>query len=59
MAPAGLGVVNDAIATYFRDAALAASFVARWCRQRSTEAKLDFGHFRNLANKNNGIYIRA
>ena len=47
MAPAGLGVVNDAIATYFRDAALAASFVARWCRQRSTEAKLDFGHFRN------------
>jgi hypothetical protein len=25
------GVVNDAIAVYFRDAALAAAFAARWC----------------------------
>ncbi len=33
--PAGLrGVVNDAVAIYFWDAALAAAFVARWCRQR-------------------------
>src|SRR5689334_6396015 len=36
--PAGLrGVVNDAVAIYFRDAALAAGFVARWCRQRLPE----------------------
>jgi hypothetical protein len=36
--PAGLrGVVNDAVAIYFRDAALAAGFVARWCRQRAPE----------------------
>src|SRR5947209_7518329 len=25
------GVVNDAVAVYLRDAALAAAFVARWC----------------------------
>jgi hypothetical protein len=32
IAPAGTrGVVNDAIAVYFRDATLAAAFVARWC----------------------------
>ena len=36
--PAGLrGVVNDAVAVYFRDAALAAGFVARWCRQNLPE----------------------
>jgi hypothetical protein len=30
--PAGLqGVVNDAVAIYFPDAALAAAFVSRWC----------------------------
>ena len=29
--PAGRCVVNDAIAVYFRDAALAAAFAARWC----------------------------
>jgi len=30
--PAGtLGIVNDAFAVYFRDATLAAAFVARWC----------------------------
>jgi len=33
MTPSGLrGVVNAAIAVYFPDAALAAGFVARWCR---------------------------
>lgn len=32
MTPAGLrGVVNDAVAIYFRNAALAAAFVSRWC----------------------------
>lgn len=36
--PAGLhGVANDAVAIYFRDAALAAAFVARWCQQRLPE----------------------
>jgi hypothetical protein len=34
--PAGMrGVVNDAIAIYFRDAALAAAFGARWCAPAS------------------------
>ena len=33
MTPSGLrSVVNDAVAVYFADAALAAAFVARWCR---------------------------
>ena len=33
MTPSGLrGIVNDAIAVYFRDATLAGAFVARWCR---------------------------
>jgi hypothetical protein len=32
MTPAGLrGVINDAVAIYFLDAALAAAFVSRWC----------------------------
>ena len=32
MAPAGSrGVVNDALAIYFLDPALANAFVARWC----------------------------
>jgi hypothetical protein len=32
MTPAGLhGVVNDAVAIYFLDTALANAFVARWC----------------------------
>ena len=36
--PAGMrGVINDAVAIYFRDAAVAAAFVARWCRQRLPE----------------------
>jgi hypothetical protein len=31
--PSGLrGVLNDAIAIYFSDAAIASAFVARWCR---------------------------
>jgi hypothetical protein len=38
MTPAGLrGVVNDAIAVYFGDAALAGAFVARWCRGGKAE----------------------
>jgi hypothetical protein len=33
MTPSGLrGVLNDAVAVYFRDATLAGGFVARWCR---------------------------
>ena len=32
MTPAGLrGIVNDALAIYFLDAAVASAFVARWC----------------------------
>jgi hypothetical protein len=32
MTPAGLrGVINDAVAIYFLDAAMAAAFVSRWC----------------------------
>jgi len=31
------GVVNHSIAIYFRDVALAAGFVARWCRQHLPE----------------------
>jgi hypothetical protein len=39
MTPSGLkGVVNDAIAVYFRDAALAGAFVARWCRTGAVES---------------------
>ena len=41
MTPSGLrGVVNDAVAVYFRDAALAGGFVARWCRA-DTVASVD------------------
>src|SRR4051812_20841759 len=38
--PSGLrGVVNDAVAVYFADPALATAFVARWCRgQKLPEA---------------------
>ena len=37
--PSGLrGFVNDAIAVYFCDAALAGAFVARWCRHTTAEA---------------------
>jgi len=33
MTPSGLrGVINDAVAVYFRDATLAGAFVVRWCR---------------------------
>ena len=39
MTPSGLrGVLNDAIAVYFSDAALAGAFVARWCRASRIEA---------------------
>src|SRR5262249_35051364 len=36
--PSGLrGVVNDAVAVYFCDAAMAGAFVARWCRPARAE----------------------
>jgi hypothetical protein len=39
MTPSGLrGVLNDAVAVYFCDAALAGAFVARWCRGGKIEA---------------------
>jgi len=39
MTPSGLrGVLNDAVAVYFCDAALASAFVARWCRSATIEA---------------------
>jgi hypothetical protein len=38
MTPAGLrGVINDAVAIYFLDAALAAAFVSRWCAGSKVE----------------------
>jgi hypothetical protein len=38
MTPSGLrGVLNDAVAVYFRDAVLAGAFVARWCRGHQVE----------------------
>src|SRR5438094_738386 len=39
MTPSGLrGVLNDAVAVYFRDPMLAGAFVARWCRGYEIEA---------------------
>jgi hypothetical protein len=38
MTPTGLrGIVNDEIAVYFCDAALAGAFAARWCRSGPPE----------------------
>lgn len=38
MTPACMrGVINDAVAVYFRDATLAAAFVARWCAPATRE----------------------
>jgi hypothetical protein len=38
MTPGGLrGVVNDAVAIYFLDAASAAAFVSRWCAGATVE----------------------
>ena len=38
MTPSGLrGVLNDAVAIYFHDPALASAFVARWCRGYRTQ----------------------
>jgi len=38
MTPAGVqGVVNDATAVYFLDAAIAAAFVGRWCATSRVE----------------------
>jgi hypothetical protein len=40
MTPAGLrGVVNDAVAIYFEDAALASAFVTRWCAGYKAESR--------------------
>ena len=37
--PSGMrGVVNDAVAVYFADAAIAGAFVARWCAGHRAEA---------------------
>jgi hypothetical protein len=37
--PSGLrGVLNDAVAVHFGDAALAGAFVARWCRGHRADA---------------------
>jgi hypothetical protein len=45
MVPAGLrGVVNDAVAIYFRDAALAAAFVSRRCA--GSRVEISEGAFR-------------
>jgi hypothetical protein len=45
MTPAGLrGVVNDAVAIYFLDAALAAAFVSRWCA--GSKIEISEGAFR-------------
>ena len=45
MTPAGLrGVINDAVAIYFRDATSAAAFVARWCA--GSEVEVSDGAFR-------------
>ena len=38
MTPSGIrGVVNDAVAVHFADAAIASAFVARWCRAQRVE----------------------
>jgi len=45
--PAGLrGVVNDAVAIYFPDTALATAFVARWCAGQKPETIASAFRFR-------------
>jgi hypothetical protein len=45
MTPAGLrGVINDAVAIYFLDAALTAAFVSRWCA--GSKVEISEGAFR-------------
>jgi hypothetical protein len=45
MTPAGLrGVINDAVAIYFLDAALVAAFVTRWCA--GSKVEISEGGFR-------------
>src|SRR5271167_4659715 len=45
MTPSGLrGVVNDAVAVYFFNAALATAFVSRWCA--SSKVEIGDGAFR-------------
>jgi hypothetical protein len=47
MTPAGIrGVINDAVAVYFRDAILAAAFVARWCAPVPRDTSEGFFHVR-------------
>jgi len=47
MTPAGIrGVINDAVAVYFRDAILAAAFVARWCAPATRGMAEGFFHIR-------------
>ena len=44
IAPAGTrGVINDALAIYFLDAAIASAFVTRWCKGQ--KAEVDQGAF--------------
>ena len=50
MTPAGLrGIVNDAVAIYFADAALAGAFVARWCTGQKPETEQGAVRFRSDA----------
>ena len=50
MTPAGVrSVVNDAVAVYFPDTALAGAFVARWCTGQKTENDRGAFRFRNDA----------
>jgi hypothetical protein len=40
MTPSGMrGVLNDAVSIYFREAALAGAFVARWCAASKVETE--------------------
>jgi hypothetical protein len=50
MTPAGRrGIVNDAVAIYFVDAALAGAFVARWCAGQKPETERGAFRFRDDA----------
>jgi hypothetical protein len=48
LTPTGLrGIINDAIAVYFREPALAAAFAARWCAPVAAGTADGFLHVRN------------
>jgi hypothetical protein len=50
MVPTGLrGAVNDAVAIYFRDAALAAALMSRWCAGSKVEIRRGFPGARGSA----------